>query len=67
MKKSNLFVSLVSILVLVFGLTLSGCGQKSEEEKTASDMASQAEAAAKEAEKEAAKLKEAAEKEAAKY
>ena len=55
MKKSKSLVSLLSIFVLAFGLALTGCGEKSEEEKTAEDLAEQAE-------KDAEKLKEEAEK-----
>ena len=55
MKKSKFLVSLLSIFVLVFGLALTGCSEKTEEEKTMED-------AAKQAEKDAEKLKEEAEK-----
>ncbi len=67
MKKTKALVSVLSLAVVVFGLTLSGCGQKSEEESAADSVSNQADAAAKTAEKEAAALKEAAEKEAAKH
>ncbi|MBC2606451.1 hypothetical protein [Pelagicoccus albus] len=62
MKNSKLLVSFLSIFAVVFGLTLSGCSQKSEEEKALDDAAGQMEDAAKSAEKDAAKLKEEAEK-----
>lgn len=62
MKKPKILVSLVSILALVFGLALTGCAEKSEEEKAAEDLAGQAEDAAKAAEAEAEKLKKEAEK-----
>lgn len=55
MKKSKTLVSLLSIFALVFGLALTGCGEKSEEEKAAEELADQAE-------KDASKLKEEAEK-----
>lgn len=55
MKNSKFLVSILSIFVLVFGLALTGCGEKSEEEMTAEELADQAE-------KDAAKLKEEAEK-----
>ena len=55
MKKSKTLVSFVSIFALVFGLALTGCAEKTEEEKTAAELAEQAE-------KDAAKLKEEAEK-----
>lgn len=67
MKKSKSLVLLLSILGLAFGLTLSGCGEKTEEAAAADSLASQAEDASKEAEKKAAELKAAAEKEAAKH
>lgn len=67
MKNSKLIVSLFSILALALGLTLSGCGEKTEEAKAADSLSSQAEGMAKDAEKEAAAAKAAAEKEAAKY
>ncbi|MDQ8182991.1 hypothetical protein [Pelagicoccus sp. SDUM812005] len=67
MKKSKVLVSLLSFTAIVFGLTLSGCGQKTEEEKAADSLSSQADSAAKAAEKEAGALKQAAEKEAAKH
>lgn len=62
MNKSKTFVSFLSIFVLAFGLALTGCSEKTEEEKAAEDLAGQAEDAAKMAEKEAEKLKEEAEK-----
>lgn len=65
MKNSKKFVSLFSIIALTFGLTLAGCGEKTEEAKAEAGMKSTAEAAAKTGEKDAAALKAAAEKEAA--
>ncbi|EDY84028.1 hypothetical protein VDG1235_3655 [Verrucomicrobiia bacterium DG1235] len=66
MKNSKVLFSLLSTFVLVFGLTLSGCSEKTEEEAAAADVAAKAEDgaadAAAAAEKEAAKLKEEAEK-----
>lgn len=62
MKNSKSLVSLLSILAVTLGLTLSGCSQKTEEEKAAEDVAGAMEDAAKTAETEAAKMKEEAEK-----
>lgn len=69
MKKSTKFLSLLTILIAALGLTLTGCGSKSDEEKAADsvagshdDAAAAADEAAKQAEKDAAKLKEEAEK-----
>ncbi|MDQ8187278.1 hypothetical protein [Pelagicoccus sp. SDUM812002] len=66
MKNSKVLVSFLSLVFVVLGLSLSGCGQKTEEEKAVESLSSQAESAAETAESEASALKEAVEKEAAK-
>ena len=65
MKKSTTFVSLLAILALALGLTVSGCSQKSDEEKAADELTGQSADIAKDAEKAAKDLKADAEKAAA--